>query len=65
MKMAPVEQLFTLFNETALVIQEELSCTYLEALAETGENLFHGSVLQDEISEITEKDFRNNTKKYI
>jgi site-specific DNA-methyltransferase (adenine-specific) len=55
MKIAPVEQLFTLFNETALVLQEELSCTYLEALAETGENLFHGSILQDEISEITEK----------
>lgn len=55
MKISPVEQLFTLFNETALVLQEELSCTYLEALAETGENLFHGSVLQDEVSEITEK----------
>ncbi|SDM26770.1 class I SAM-dependent methyltransferase [Bacillus sp. OK048] len=55
MKIAPVEQLFTLFNETALVLQEELSCTYLEALAETGENLFHGSVLQDEVSELTEK----------
>jgi site-specific DNA-methyltransferase (adenine-specific) len=55
MKMAPVEQLFTLFNETALILQEELSCTYLEALAESGENLFHGSVLQDEVSEITEK----------
>jgi site-specific DNA-methyltransferase (adenine-specific) len=55
MNIAPVEQLFTLFNETALVLQEELSCTYLEALAETGENLFHGSVLQDELSEITEK----------
>ncbi|MEH7115346.1 class I SAM-dependent methyltransferase [Neobacillus niacini] len=55
MKISPVEQLFTLFNETALVLQEELSCTYLEALAETGENLFHGSVLQDEVSELTEK----------
>ncbi|MEH7176499.1 class I SAM-dependent methyltransferase [Neobacillus vireti] len=55
MKIAPVEQLFTLFSETARVLQEELSCTYLEALAETGENLFHGSVLQDELSEITEK----------
>ncbi|MBY0146575.1 class I SAM-dependent methyltransferase [Neobacillus niacini] len=55
MKISPVEQLFTLFNETALVLQEELSCTYLEALAETGENLFHGSILQDEVSELTEK----------
>lgn len=55
MKISPVEQLFTLFNETALILQEELGCTYLEALAETGENLFHGSILQDELSELTEK----------
>jgi site-specific DNA-methyltransferase (adenine-specific) len=55
MKVSPVEQLFTLFNETALLLQEELNCTYLEALAETGENFFQGSVLQDEVSEITEK----------
>ncbi|XJZ26485.1 class I SAM-dependent methyltransferase [Bacillota bacterium Lsc_1132] len=55
MKISPVEQLFTLFNETANTLQDELSCTYLEALAETGENLFHGSVLQDELSELTIK----------
>lgn len=55
MKISPVEELFTIFNETALVLQEGLSCTYLEALAETGENLFHGSVLQDELSELTVK----------
>jgi site-specific DNA-methyltransferase (adenine-specific) len=55
MNVSPVEQLFTLFNETAVVLQEELDCTYLEALAETGENLFHGSILQDELSELTSK----------
>ncbi len=55
MNLSPVEQLFTLFNETAVILQEELSCTYLEALAETGENLFHGSILQEEVSELTEK----------
>jgi site-specific DNA-methyltransferase (adenine-specific) len=55
MNISPVEQLFTLFNETALVLQEELSCTYLEALAETGENLFHGSILQEGLSELTVK----------
>lgn len=54
-KTTPVEELFTVFNETAGMIQEELSCTYLEALAETGENMFHGSILQDELSEITVK----------
>ncbi|MEW9051744.1 MAG: class I SAM-dependent methyltransferase [Neobacillus sp.] len=55
MTISPVEQLFTLFNETAIVLQEELECTYLEALAETGENLFHGSILQEELSELSQK----------
>lgn len=55
MKISPVEQLFTLFNETALILQEELFCTYLEALAETGENLFHGAILQEEVSELNAK----------
>ena len=31
MNLSPVEQLFTLFNETALILQEELSCTYLRS----------------------------------
>lgn len=55
MGMTPVEKLFTAFNETADILKEELACTYLEALAETGENLFHGSILQDEVSEIAKK----------
>ncbi|WHY84992.1 class I SAM-dependent methyltransferase [Neobacillus novalis] len=55
MMISPVEQLFTLFNESALILQEELSCSYLEALAETGENLFQGSILQEELSELTAK----------
>ncbi len=55
MKISPVEQLFTLFNETALILQEELSYSYLEALADTGENLFQGAILQNELSELTVK----------
>lgn len=55
MKVSPVEKLFTLFNETAMILQEELSCTYLEALAETGENIFEGTVLQEGMSELTIK----------
>jgi site-specific DNA-methyltransferase (adenine-specific) len=55
MKITPVEELFTIFNETALLLQEELNCTYLEALAETGENLFQGSIPQDAVSELTLK----------
>jgi site-specific DNA-methyltransferase (adenine-specific) len=64
MKTSPVEDLFTLFNETALALQEELSCTYLEALAETGENLFHGSILQDEVSEITVKRLKKQYEEF-
>lgn len=54
-KISPVEELFTVFNETALIIQEEISCTFLEALAETGENLFQGTILQEEMSELNKK----------
>jgi site-specific DNA-methyltransferase (adenine-specific) len=55
MNISPIEELFTLFNETALILQEELACSYLEALAETGENLFQGAILQEELSELTVK----------
>ncbi|MBL4951126.1 class I SAM-dependent methyltransferase [Neobacillus sp. OS1-32] len=52
---SPVEQLFTLFNETSIRLQDELGCSYLEALAESGENVFQGAVLQEELSELTVK----------
>jgi site-specific DNA-methyltransferase (adenine-specific) len=55
LKISPVEKLFTIFNETAIILQEELSCTYLEALAETGENIFEGNVLQQGLSELSIK----------
>ncbi|MFY2157065.1 class I SAM-dependent methyltransferase [Cytobacillus firmus] len=60
MKITPVEDLFTILNETAVIMQDELHCTYLEALAETGENLFHESILQDELSELTVKRLRKS-----
>lgn len=50
-----MEQLFQVFNETTVQLQNELQCTYLEALAETGENMFQGSILQEEVSEIGRK----------
>jgi site-specific DNA-methyltransferase (adenine-specific) len=52
---SPVESLFGIINETATLLQEELACSYLEAVAETGENLFQGDVLQEEASELTKK----------
>ncbi|MBA2873813.1 class I SAM-dependent methyltransferase [Thermaerobacillus caldiproteolyticus] len=58
----PVERLFTLFDETATILQEELQCTYLEAVAETGENVFHGDVLQEEVSELNAKRLKKEYK---
>jgi site-specific DNA-methyltransferase (adenine-specific) len=55
MTVSPIENLFNTLDETALILQEELACTYLEAIAESGENLFHGDILQDELTELTTK----------
>ncbi len=55
LKKLPIEKLFSLFNDTAEILQEELQCTYLEALAETGENIFQQQIMQTEVSEITKK----------
>ncbi|RFU66219.1 class I SAM-dependent methyltransferase [Peribacillus glennii] len=55
MNFTPIEELFEKFDETAQILQEELSCTYLDALGETGENFFHGHVIQEEISELSRK----------
>lgn len=55
MKTTPVEELFNVFNETAEILLQELNCTYLEALAETGENIFQQSILQNIESELAEK----------
>ncbi|HZG71568.1 MAG TPA: class I SAM-dependent methyltransferase [Chondromyces sp.] len=52
---SPVERLFKVFDETANILQEALSCTYLEALGETAENMFHNDVLQEEVNEIAKK----------
>lgn len=61
MNVSSMETIFTVLNETAMILAEELSCTYLEALAETGENLFHDDIVQDELSELTQKRLK---KKY-
>jgi len=64
MSPSTLEDLFTLFNETASILQEELNCTYLEALAETGENLFQQSVLQEELSELTLKRLKKSYESF-
>jgi site-specific DNA-methyltransferase (adenine-specific) len=59
MELGPVEILFQTLDETSNLLQKELDCTYLEALAETGENIFQAKILQeDELSEITLKRLR-------
>jgi site-specific DNA-methyltransferase (adenine-specific) len=55
MMNSPVETLFGIIDETSQLLREELACSYLEAVAETGENLFQDEVLQDEVSELTKK----------
>ncbi|MBM7648821.1 site-specific DNA-methyltransferase (adenine-specific) [Bacillus ectoiniformans] len=54
-EFSPIEKLFKTFDETADILQEGLSCTYLEALAETAENLFQEQVLQEEMDESYKK----------
>ncbi|MGD6833363.1 class I SAM-dependent methyltransferase [Sutcliffiella halmapala] len=61
MSITKLENTFSLFDTTAQILQEELGCTYLEALAETAENMFHGDVIQEEVSEVTK---RRLTKEY-
>ncbi|NSL51297.1 class I SAM-dependent methyltransferase [Calidifontibacillus erzurumensis] len=42
-----IEKLFQVFDHSTTLIMNESNKTYLEALAETGENLFEGQVLQN------------------
>lgn len=60
MKITPVEDLFSVINDTATILQEELSITFLEALAETGENIFQQSILQEDLSELSKKRLRKS-----
>lgn len=46
-----VETVFSIFDSSAVVLRKELDVTYLEALVETGDNLFEGAILQEELSE--------------
>ncbi|MBE7120399.1 class I SAM-dependent methyltransferase [Bacillus cereus] len=48
-----VETLFSIFDSSAVVLRKELDVTYLEALVETGDNLFEGAILQEELSGAT------------
>ena len=55
MKATPMELLFSVIDETASILQEEMMYTYLEGLADTGENLFHQDILQTELNDLVKK----------
>lgn len=42
-----VEELFSIFDTSSILLRKELDVTYLEALIETGDNLFEGAILQN------------------
>ena len=54
-KISNVEQIFNTINTTATILKDELECSYLEAVAETGENIFQNTILQEELSELSKK----------
>lgn len=58
--ISKIENLFAVINETADLLAQECNITYIEALAETGENLFQQSILQEDLSEITSKSLKEN-----
>ncbi|MFD2213658.1 class I SAM-dependent methyltransferase [Metabacillus endolithicus] len=56
--ISKIENLFAVINETADLLAQECNITYIEALAETGENLFQQSILQEDLSEVTSKSLK-------
>ncbi|WP_242219640.1 class I SAM-dependent methyltransferase [Bacillus cereus group sp. BfR-BA-01380] len=48
-----VETLFSIFDSSAVILRKELDITYLEALVETGDNLFEGTILQEGLEQPT------------
>lgn len=55
MSDTPVELLYQALDETSQTLQKEMDITYLEALAETGENIFQDQITQDDLSEVAKK----------
>ncbi|MGG1574982.1 class I SAM-dependent methyltransferase [Fictibacillus sp. NRS-1165] len=50
--LSNIEKLFTVIDQSSERIKQEEEVTYLDALVETGENLFHQEI-PDEVSQIT------------
>lgn len=54
MPVTKVEKLFGVIDKSSTLLQAELSIPYLEAIIETGENIFHHDIRQN-VSELTKK----------
>ncbi|MEW9500674.1 class I SAM-dependent methyltransferase [Jeotgalibacillus marinus] len=54
MSHSPVESIFTMLNETTTALQDAHASSFLEALAESGENWFRGEISQD-IDDVLQK----------
>ncbi len=59
-----VETLFSIFDSSTVILRKELDMTYLEALVETGDNLFEGAILQENLSESTMKRLNREYSKF-
>ncbi|EMA6342648.1 class I SAM-dependent methyltransferase [Bacillus cytotoxicus] len=59
-----VETLFSIFDSSTVILRKELDVTYLEALVETGDNLFEGAILQENLSESTMKRLNREYSKF-
>ncbi len=44
-----IEKWFKVIDQSASILQAELQTSYLEAVSHTGDNIFEGSIMQDEI----------------
>lgn len=55
MQKTPLELIFGVFDRSSEILQKELACTYLEALVETGENLFYREIVQEGLDDLTKR----------
>ncbi|MFD3445312.1 class I SAM-dependent methyltransferase [Microbacteriaceae bacterium 4G12] len=59
-----VETLFSIFDSSAIILRKERDITYLEALIETGDNLFEGTILQEGLFQSTIDRLNNEYEKF-
>ncbi|MFD1739333.1 class I SAM-dependent methyltransferase [Bacillus salitolerans] len=50
MEQNNIEKWFNIIDHTSIILQQELHVSYLEAVALTGDNVFEGAILQEELT---------------